>query len=84
MKECYDCHSWAARRLENFHHTCKARRASKKWITGPSTARRASMAQFFQRFGEARKGIADWTDAVAKGEVPKIAPPRPMACSGIS
>jgi hypothetical protein len=35
------------------------------------------MSGFFQAIGEQRKMFADWTDRIAKGEAPKVAPPRP-------
>jgi hypothetical protein len=36
------------------------------------------MGADFQALGEHRKLFADWTDRIAKGEAPRIAPPSPF------
>jgi hypothetical protein len=78
MKECYDCHQLGGKATREFPSYVQGANSLEKWDNrtkyGPSGP---SMAQFFQRFGDARKAIADWTDDVAKGAAPVKAPPRP-------
>jgi hypothetical protein len=78
MKECYDCHQLGSKASREFLPYVQGATGLDKWDSrtkyGPSGP---SMGAFFQRFGDARKAFADWTDAVAKGEAPKNAPPRP-------
>src|SRR5690242_15602920 len=73
MKECYDCHQLGGKATREFASYVQGANSLEKWDNrtkyGPSGP---SMAQFFQRFGDGRKSIADWSDAVAKGDAPKI------------
>jgi hypothetical protein len=77
-KECYDCHQLGGKATREFQPYVQGATSLEKWDNrtkfGPSGP---SMAAFFQRWGPDRKAFADWTDAVAKGEVPTKVPPRP-------
>src|SRR5881628_3485731 len=78
MKECYDCHQLGGKATREFPPYVTGETHLAKWDTrtkyGPSGP---SMGAFFQRFGEPRKAFAAWTEAIAKGEAPTNAPPRP-------
>jgi len=78
MKECYDCHQLGGKATREFPSYVTGETDLAKWDTrtkyGPSGP---SMGAFFQRFGEPRKAFATWTEAIARGEAPKSAPPRP-------
>ena len=78
MKECYDCHQLGGKATREFPSYVTGETHLAKWDTrtkyGPSGP---SMGAFFQRFGEPRKAFAAWTEAIAKGEAPTNAPPRP-------
>ena len=78
MKECYDCHQLGGKATREFPSYVTGETHLAKWDTrtkyGPSGP---SMGAFFQRFGEPRKAFATWTEAIANGEAPKNAPPRP-------
>jgi hypothetical protein len=80
IKQCFDCHHVGSKATREMNPVI-ARQVSStldgwdaRTRVGPSGP---TMASDFQRFGERRKAFAEWTDRVAKGEAPTIAPPRP-------
>ena len=79
MKECYDCHQLGGKATREFAPYVTGDTHLAKWDArtnyGPSGP---SMAASFLRFGEPRKAFATWTEAIAKGEAPRNAPPRPI------
>lgn len=79
MKNCFDCHQVggkATRELgPQFTPAASSLEAwDRRTKVGPSGP---AMGGAFQGMGEARKALANWADRLAKGETPKIAPPRP-------
>src|SRR5437667_3084502 len=78
-KRCYSCHQVgdpATRELTKNLGSYKS--SLEKWdhqtTTGPSGP---GMAANFKAMGAQRKMYADWTDRIAEGAFPKVAPPRP-------
>src|ERR1700738_633029 len=78
MKECYDCHQLGGKATREFAPYVTGETHLAKWDNrtkyGPSGP---SMGALFPRFGEPRKAFAAWTEAIAQGDAPKNAPPRP-------
>jgi hypothetical protein len=80
LKECHDCHQIGNKQTRQLAAAFTTGSASsldaweKRTHAGPSGP---SMAGFFIRLNEDRKAFADWTDRVARGELPKSAPSRP-------
>jgi hypothetical protein len=80
MKECYDCHQVGNKATRESDASLAANASStldvwdRRTKVGPSGP---SMGTFFQNIGEHRKVFADWTDRIAQGRAPTIAPPRP-------
>ena len=80
MKGCLDCHHVGSKATREMNPIIAKEASStldgwdRRTRVGPSGP---TMAGDFQRFGDHRKVFADWTDRIAKGEAPKIAPPRP-------
>lgn len=80
VKGCLDCHQLGnlATRTIPPEITKMATSSLDAWDrrvrVGPSAA---PMSADFMELGEHRKLFADWTDRIANGEAPKIAPPRP-------
>ncbi len=78
LKECLDCHQLGSKATRELQPYVSGANTLEKWDTrtkyGPSGP---SMGNFFQNWGENRKLFADWTDRIARGEAPKVAPPRP-------
>jgi hypothetical protein len=79
MKECYDCHQLGNKATREFApYLSDAKTSLEAWDRrtrfGPSGP---SMNGFFLQLGDDRKVIADWSDRLKAGEVPKTAPPRP-------
>ena len=80
IKECFDCHQVGTKTTREIGPNSAPGASStlEAWDVrtrvGPSGP---SMSGFFQAIGEQRKMFADWTDRIAKGEAPKVAPPRP-------
>jgi len=80
MKDCYDCHQVGNKTTREIG-TKSAPGATSTFDAwelrtkvGPSGP---AMGNAFLAIGDQRKMFADWTDRIAKGESPKIAPPRP-------
>lgn len=80
-KECFDCHQLGNKATRAILPAMSAGTKStleaweKRTKVGPSGP---SMGSFFMNFGEpVRTEIANWTDRVAKGDAPKVGPPRP-------
>ncbi|HYL36741.1 MAG TPA: carboxypeptidase-like regulatory domain-containing protein [Bryobacteraceae bacterium] len=80
MKECYDCHQVGNQVTREISPksapgaTSTADAWDRRTKVGPSGP---AMGNFFLAIGPQRSMFADWTDRIAKGEAPKIAPPRP-------
>src|SRR5262245_39032301 len=78
VKQCYDCHQLGTKATREFAPYVQGTSHLEKWDSrtklGPSGP---GMGAWFQRLGEDRKLFSTWTEAVAKGEIPKSAPPRP-------
>jgi hypothetical protein len=80
VKECFDCHQLGNRITREIGPKSAPGAAStldaweRRTKVGPSGP---SMGSFFMALGEHRKAFADWSDRIAKGEAPKVAPPRP-------
>ena len=81
IKECYDCHQIGSKATREILPTMIGRSGSsldvwtRRTAVGPSGP---AMANGFRRFSETdRQRFADWTDRVAAGEAPTVAPPRP-------
>jgi hypothetical protein len=80
IKQCFDCHHVGSKATREMNPVIARQVFSTldgwdaRTRVGPSGP---TMASDFQRFGERRKAFAEWTDRVAKGEAPSIAPPRP-------
>src|SRR3984957_2441692 len=80
MKECYDCHQVGNKLTREVQlksvpgATSTADAWDRRTQVGPSGPQMAAM---FLQIGEQRKMFADWTDRIAKGESPKVTPPRP-------
>ena len=80
MKQCYDCHQVGNKTTREIgtKSTLGATSTFDAWErrtkVGPSGP---AMGSAFLAIGDQRKMFADWTDRIAKGESPKIAPPRP-------
>ena len=80
LKDCYDCHQVGnkiTRELEpSSSHDAKS--TTEAWDNrtkiGPVGTR---MYGTFQAMGPQRQALADWTDRIAKGEVPTTPPQRP-------
>ena len=80
MKQCYDCHQVGNKATRE---ALPAMRGSGPWLNtwirrtavGPSGP---AMAGDFRNLGDMRQALADWTERVANGESPEIAPPRPQ------
>ena len=79
MRGCLDCHQLGNKATRELSAEAKAVGTStldawdKRTKFGPSGG---GMGADFQSLGEARQAFADWTDRIAKGELPKTAPPR--------
>src|SRR5215472_8289435 len=80
MKECYDCHQVGSKMTREISAksapgaTSTADAWDRRTKVGPSGP---SMGNFFLAIGPQRAAFADWTDRIARGEAPKVAPPRP-------
>jgi hypothetical protein len=80
VKECLDCHQLgdlATRKISPLitKGTSSTLAAwDKRTAIGPASG---SMYPFFESFGDGRKAFADWSDSIAKGALPRSAPPRP-------
>jgi hypothetical protein len=80
MKECYDCHQVGNKTTREIGSKSAPDASStadaweRRTKVGPSGP---AMGNFFLAIGDQRKMFADWTDRIAKGEAPKVAPPRP-------
>jgi hypothetical protein len=80
IKECFDCHQLGNKITREPGSKAVPNPASmmdywdKRTRVGPSGP---SMGNFFQAIGVQKKMFADWTQRIARGEAPKIAPPRP-------
>ena len=81
IKECYDCHQIGSKATREILPAMIGRSGSsldvwtRRTAVGPSGP---AMANGFRRFSETdRQHFADWTDRVAAGEAPTVAPPRP-------
>ncbi|MGE3508838.1 MAG: carboxypeptidase-like regulatory domain-containing protein [Vicinamibacterales bacterium] len=80
LRGCYDCHEVGNPATRTIRpETLKAASSSldaweRRVRLGPSGG---GMAADFARLGEHRKLFAEWTDRIAKGEVPSQVPPRP-------
>src|SRR5213593_1315644 len=80
MKECHDCHQLGNKPTREISPAFAKDSSSsleawdKRTRVGPSGP---SMGAFFQNLGEHRKAFADWTDRIARGETPSVAPSRP-------
>ena len=81
IKECYDCHQIGSKATREILPAMIGRSGSsldvwtRRTAVGPSGP---AMANGFRRFSETdRQRFADWTDRVAAGEAPTVAPPRP-------
>jgi hypothetical protein len=80
MKDCFDCHQVGTKTTREIGPNSAPGAAStleawdRRTRAGPSGP---SMGGFFQAIGEQRNIFADWVDRIAKGEAPKLAPPRP-------
>jgi len=79
-KECFDCHQVGGKATREILPTMRAGTSStfeawdKRTAVGPSGP---AMSGMFKAIGDHRKVFADWTDRIARGETPKVAPPRP-------
>src|SRR6266849_8639450 len=77
MRSCLDCHQLGNKATRELSLAAKEGTSStleawdKRTRFGPSAA---GMSADFQGLGEARKALADWTDRIMKGEIPKTAP----------
>ena len=80
VKVCLDCHQLGTRTTREIGPKSAPGASStleawdRRTKLGPSGP---LMGADFQALGEHRKLFADWTDRIAKGEAPRIAPPRP-------
>ena len=80
IKQCFDCHHVGSKATREMNPVIAQQASStldgwdRRTRVGPSGP---TMAGDFQRFGDHRRAFADWTDRIAKGEAPKVAPPRP-------
>jgi hypothetical protein len=80
LRGCYDCHELGSKATREMHPAIAKQAASsldawdRRTRVGPAGP---SMSADFQELGEHRKSFAEWTDRIAAGEVPKVAPPRP-------
>ncbi len=80
IKECFDCHQIGNRTTREIQPNSAPGATStfdaweRRTKVGPSGP---AMGNFFLAIGEQRKMFSDWTDRIAKGEAPKVAPPRP-------
>jgi hypothetical protein len=80
IKECYDCHQVGNKMTREIGPKSAPGASStldaweRRTKVGPSGP---AMGNFFLAIGEQRKIFADWTDRIAKGESPKLTPPRP-------
>ena len=80
MRGCMDCHHLGDKATREIEPALAKMSSStldaweRRVKFGPSSS---GMSADFMRLGEGRKKFAEWTDRIAKGEVPKTAPPRP-------
>lgn len=79
-KQCLDCHQVGNKATREMRPEVVAASSSTldAWMrrtrVGPSGPQ---MSADFMRFGDHRQLLADWSDRVAKGDAPRVAPPRP-------
>lgn len=80
IKGCFDCHQLGNKATREMNPVIAKQASStadawdRRVRVGPSAP---SMAADFMKLGDHRKVFAEWTDRIAKGEAPKMAPPRP-------
>ena len=76
VKECYDCHQLGNKATREISPAMGTGLEAweKRTKVGPSGP---SMGSFFMNIGDHRRAFGEWTDRIAKGEAPRIAPPRP-------
>lgn len=80
VKGCLDCHQVGNKATREMNPSILAEASStldawnRRTRVGPSGP---AMSADFQRLAEHRQLFADWTDRVAKGEAPRVTPPRP-------
>src|SRR5947208_1189758 len=79
IKECMTCHQVGDLATRTFPKSLGTFSSSLElWDhrvrTGPSGP---GMSAMYNRIGDQRKMFADWTDRIAAGAYPKVAPPRP-------
>jgi hypothetical protein len=80
MKECFDCHQVGGKATREILPAMRAGTSStfdawdKRTAVGPSGP---AMSGVFKALGDHRKVFAEWTDRIARGETPKVVPPRP-------
>jgi hypothetical protein len=80
MRGCLDCHELGNKATRELNPALATEGSSsldawdRRTKVGPVGA---NMGAEFMRIGPARKAFADWTDRIARGEAPTVAPPRP-------
>ncbi len=80
LKGCFDCHQLGSKATREMNPVIGKQASStldaweRRVRVGPSGP---TMAADFERLGDHKKAFADWTDRIARGEGPKVAPPRP-------
>ncbi len=80
IRGCFDCHQLGSEATRVIHPSFVAEASSsldawnRRTASGPSGS---GMGRAFRRLGEHGQLFADWTDRVASGAAPQIAPPRP-------